>query len=53
MVGSRRPQQDMVRALEASTLGPVIDRHFSLDDLAATFRHQKSGNHFGKIVLDI
>ena len=27
IVGSRRHQQDMVRALEASTLRPVIDRH--------------------------
>ena len=53
VVGSRRQQQDMVRALEASTLRPVIDRHFALDDLVAAFRHQESGKHFGKIVLDI
>ncbi|MGO1893498.1 MAG: zinc-binding dehydrogenase, partial [Luteimonas sp.] len=53
IVGSRRHQQDMVRALEASTLRPVIDRHFALEDIVAAFRHQESGNHFGKIVLDI
>ena len=53
VVGSRRQQQDMVRALEASTMRPVIDRHFALDDLVAAFRHQESGKHFGKIVLDI
>ncbi|QCO66679.1 NAD(P)-dependent alcohol dehydrogenase [Luteimonas yindakuii] len=53
VVGSRRQQQDMVRALEAGTLRPVIDRHFALDDLVAAFRHQESGSHFGKIVLDI
>lgn len=53
IVGSRRHQQDMVRAMEASTLRPVIDRHFVLDDLVAAFRHQESGQHFGKIVLDI
>jgi len=53
VVGSRRQQQDMVRALEASTLRPVIDRHFPLDALVAAFRHQESGAHFGKIVLDI
>lgn len=53
VVGSRRQQQDMVRALEASTLRPVIDRHFPLDELVAAFRHQESGTHFGKIVLDI
>jgi NADPH:quinone reductase-like Zn-dependent oxidoreductase len=53
IVGSRRHQQDMVRALEASTLRPVIDRHFALEDIVAAFRHQESGVHFGKIVLDI
>lgn len=53
VVGSRRQQQDMVRAIEASTMRPVIDRHFALDDLVAAFRHQDSGKHFGKIVLDI
>jgi|SRR5690606_29558564 len=53
IVGSRRHQQDMVRAMEATTLRPVIDRHFALDDLVAAFRHQESGQHVGKIVLDI
>jgi len=53
IVGSRRHQQEMVRALEASTLRPVIDRHFALDDIVAAFRHQEGGSHFGKIVLDI
>ena len=53
IVGSRRHQQEMVRAMEASTLRPVIDRHFALEDIVAAFRHQESGSHFGKIVLDI
>lgn len=53
IVGSRRQQQDMVRALEASDMRPVIDRHFALDDIVAAFRYQESGKHFGKIVLDI
>lgn len=53
VVGSRRQQQDLVRAMDACTLRPVIDRHFALDDLVAAFRHQESGAHFGKIVLDI
>jgi len=52
-VGNRRQQQDMVQALEASALRPVIDRHFPLEELVAAFRHQESGKHFGKIVLDI
>lgn len=53
LVGNRRQQQDMVRALGLSSLRPVIDRHFALDDMVAAFRHQESGRHFGKIVLDI
>lgn len=53
LVGSRRQQQDMVRALEASGLRPVIDRHFPLEELVAAFQHQASGRHFGKIVLDM
>jgi NADPH:quinone reductase-like Zn-dependent oxidoreductase len=53
LVGSRRQQQDFVRAIEATHLRPVIDRHFPLDDIVAAFQYQASGKHFGKIVLDI
>jgi NADPH:quinone reductase-like Zn-dependent oxidoreductase len=52
-VGSRREQQDMVRAVEANGIKPVIDSHFPLADLPAAFRHQESGAHFGKIVVDV
>jgi NADPH:quinone reductase-like Zn-dependent oxidoreductase len=52
-VGTRREQQDMVKAIEANGIRPVIDRHFPLADLAGAFRHQESGAHFGKIVVDI
>ena len=52
IVGSRREQRDMVRAIDAIGLKPVIDRSFPLDGLADAFRHQESGAHFGKIVLD-
>lgn len=51
IVGSRREQADMVRAIEAIGLKPVIDRSFPLDGLAEAFRHQESGSHFGKICL--
>ncbi len=53
LVGSRRQQLDMVRALEAGDVRPVLDRHFALDDMAEAFRYQESGQHFGKIILDI
>lgn len=43
----------MIRALEASDLRPVIDRHYPLEELVAAFQHQASGRHFGKIALDL
>ncbi|MFM6852717.1 MAG: zinc-dependent alcohol dehydrogenase family protein [Sphingopyxis sp.] len=52
-VGSRQHQLDMIAAINATGILPVIDRHFPLDQLADAFRHQESGAHFGKIVIDI
>ena len=52
IVGSRRHQQEMVRAIDATGLRPVIDRTFSLDAIADAFRYEESGKHFGKICLE-
>nr|WP_321360290.1 NAD(P)-dependent alcohol dehydrogenase [uncultured Hyphomonas sp.] len=52
-VGSRRMQEDMVDALEANGIKPVIDSTFPLDKIADAFAHQASQKHFGKIVLTI
>ena len=52
-VGSRRDQMDMVRAIEANRIKPVIDRNFPLERLADAFRHLQTGQHFGKICIDI
>ncbi len=52
-VGSRRHQEDMVDALDATGIKPVIDSRFPLDQIAAAFAHQASQQHFGKIVLTI
>lgn len=52
-VGSRQQQLDMIAAIDATGIKPVIDRAFPLADLAGAFRHQESGTHFGKIVVDI
>ncbi|HEX6859316.1 MAG TPA: NAD(P)-dependent alcohol dehydrogenase [Caulobacteraceae bacterium] len=51
-VGSRRHQLDMIRAIEANGLAPVIDKSFPLESLPNAFRHQESGKHFGKIVCE-
>lgn len=53
IVGSRRQQKDMIRAIEATGMRPVIDCHFSLTEMVEAFRHEESGQHFGKICLDI
>ncbi|NMT64432.1 zinc-dependent alcohol dehydrogenase family protein [Marinobacter orientalis] len=52
IVGSRAHQQEMIRAIEANDLHPVIDRTFTLDEIADAFRHEESGKHFGKICLE-
>ncbi len=52
-VGTRRQQLEMIRAVEVNGIRPVIDRSFPLEALADAFRHQESGKHFGKIVIDI
>jgi NADPH:quinone reductase-like Zn-dependent oxidoreductase len=52
IVGSRRQQQQMIQALEATKIRPVIDRTFPLDGLADAFRYQESGSHFGKICVE-
>ena len=52
IVGHRRQQQEMVRALDATGLKPVIDRTFPLSALADAFRYEESGAHLGKICVE-
>lgn len=52
LVGSRRQQRDMIRAIDANGLKPVIDSCFALEQIVEAFRHQESNRHFGKICLD-
>jgi NADPH:quinone reductase-like Zn-dependent oxidoreductase len=52
-VGSRASQLDMMRAIAANRIRPVIDSTFPLEDIAAAFRHQESQKHFGKICLSV
>lgn len=52
-VGSREQQLDMIAAIEATGIKPVMDRHFALKDLADAFRYEESGKHFGKIIVDL
>jgi NADPH:quinone reductase-like Zn-dependent oxidoreductase len=52
IVGNRRHQVELVRAIDATGLRPVIDRTFALAEIADAFRHEESGVHFGKICLE-
>jgi NADPH:quinone reductase-like Zn-dependent oxidoreductase len=51
-VGARQHQQDMIRAIEANGIKPVLDQSFALEKLADAFRRQESNQHFGKIVVE-
>lgn len=53
LVGNRSQQQDMIRAIDANGIRPVIDRHFPLEEITEAFRYQETNQHFGKICLDI
>jgi NADPH:quinone reductase-like Zn-dependent oxidoreductase len=51
LVGSRHHQKEMIKAINASGLKPVVDKEFALTDIVVAFRHQESNRHFGKICL--
>lgn len=51
-VGNRVMQEKMVAAINISGIKPLVDKRFAFDQLANAFRHQESGAHFGKIVLE-
>ena len=53
LVGNRRQQVEMIRAIEANGMKPVIDSHFPLEGIVDAFRLQESNRHFGKICLEI
>lgn len=52
-VGSREDQENMIQALEATGIRPVIDARFELTQLADAFTYQASNRHFGKICLEL
>ncbi|WP_027173158.1 NAD(P)-dependent alcohol dehydrogenase [Methylobacterium sp. 10] len=53
LVGSRRHQIEMIRAINACGLRPVVDSRYPLDGLVDAFRYQESNRHFGKICIEI
>jgi NADPH:quinone reductase-like Zn-dependent oxidoreductase len=52
-VGSVVMFEDLVRALEASKVEPIIDRVFPFEDARAAYEHLAGGTHFGKVVIRV
>jgi NADPH:quinone reductase-like Zn-dependent oxidoreductase len=52
-VGNRQHQLEMLSAIRAGGLKPVIDRVFPLTALREAFVHQEAHAHFGKISIQI
>lgn len=52
-VGSRAMQQRMVESIEGTGLRPIIDTVFPFARIAEAMNYQLSGQHFGKIVIDM
>jgi NADPH:quinone reductase-like Zn-dependent oxidoreductase len=53
LVGNRSQQHDMIKAINANKMRPVIDKHFALGDIVEAFRYQETNQHFGKICLNV
>ena len=53
IVGNRTQQQEMVRAIDANNMRPVIDKVFPLERIVDAFRYQETNQHFGKICLEM
>jgi NADPH:quinone reductase-like Zn-dependent oxidoreductase len=50
-VGNRQMFEAMNRAIEAGGLKPVMDKVFPFTEAKDAYRHLKSQNHFGKVVI--
>lgn len=53
IVGSRASFEAMNAHLEATGITPVVDRVHALDDFRAAFSDCASGEHFGKICIEL
>lgn len=52
-IGSRADQEDMIRAIAANNLKPIIDRSFPLEEIVAAFECYAAQKHFGKVCLEL
>ena len=52
-VGSREMHDQFHQALDVNKIHPVIDRAFKFDQAKAAYAYMQSGQHFGKIVIQL
>ncbi len=52
-VGSREMHDNMVRAIEANRMRPLVDRVFEFDQAKQALEYMKAGKHFGKVVVKV
>ena len=52
-VGSREMHEAMVRAIDQSGIKPLIDRTFGFDAAGDALRYLETGQHSGKVVVNI
>jgi NADPH:quinone reductase-like Zn-dependent oxidoreductase len=50
-VGSRRQFLELNRAVESTTMRPVIDRIFGFDELPGALAYYRTGNPFGRVII--
>lgn len=53
IVGNRTQQEEMVRAIDANKMRPIIDQVFPLESMVEAFKYQETNKHFGKICLEM
>ncbi len=53
LVGNRTQQQEMVKAIDANGMKPVVDKVFALEEMVQAFQYEETNQHFGKICLQI
>ncbi|MSO98876.1 MAG: NAD(P)-dependent alcohol dehydrogenase [Rhodospirillaceae bacterium] len=53
VVGSRRMFEDLVKAMTANKIKPVIDRVYNFDQVREALAYMESGEKIGKIVIKV
>ena len=52
-VGNRLKFEELVQAINASGIKPVVDKVFKMEQTQEAFDHMEGQNHFGKVVIEL